>query len=383
MRVSNYFKILLTVQLKGSKMKGKNIIEYLKLYILLTLFYLIIDTNGGAKYLIIVFIISTLSVIYFKKKNRIIMLTVLLPNFFYVCYGLMLSIMSDNFSLESIKQSLFYLIPGLLAVNIYLYTKESIGGKIIAVQFWSLITIYTQGSIYTLWESGEFAESHFAFIFGIYVLLFYYQKKHFNMWIAVIFTVFANKRIVIVALLFAGIVYGILKLTKLTNKNAINYIASLTTIGSYIYVILIRDGILSEFITRYQINTQGRVNVWSNFIQNDSKTNYFGEGIGWVAEKLSLLNISSYDNLHNDILGSYVELGAVGFIIWILLHFTFMKKLKLDTIKNEKIILLVSIYVYTFIIYATDNIKIYTIYWLPLFLIIFYLSNFKQSKEIE
>ncbi len=70
------------------------------------------------------------------------------------------------------------------------------------------------------------------------------------------------------------------------------------------------------------MNSMGRLNVWEYFAQfYKFSPAYIGLGLGSVQQLLDVLNNAYFARIHNDILMYYIELGFVGFAIFIYMHF--------------------------------------------------------------
>ena len=89
-----------------------------------------------------------------------------------------------------------------------------------------------------------------------------------------------------------------------------------------------------------------------------------------------------FANLHNDLLKFYIELGFIGFLIYLASFgaaFYFVDKYfsKLQTC------FFFAIYVYTMVLFATDNVRIYMIYMIPIYSTLFAVLFLGKKKRLE
>lgn len=300
-----------------------------------------------------------------------------MPFLFYSSYGLLLSVYNGNLSYHSIKQILFYLIPGIVSILMYGLLREKTFSKIVDIQFGAICIVYMLLT-YSKQSILFFGESHLAFIFGIYTLFFLYKKKYKYFLISLIFTILANKRIALVSLIICIILIIFVKALKKSNKaRLMGLVNILTLIFIYMYIYFISNSKISELFSSFGVETQGRLDVWDIFVSKyEFNVTYIGQGIGYITENLNKLNINGFSLLHNDILAAYIELGFWGFGIWLILHQVVVNHVK-NKNYNDAYFLNI-LYIYTFINYTTDNISIYINFLLPFYMIVLLVTNKKH-----
>ena len=132
----------------------------------------------------------------------------------------------------------------------------------------------------------------------------------------------------------------------------------------YVYLYLTRSGILVAFLESFGIDMMGRNVLWS-LPNSYYELSPFWKGLGFekVTELVNMWCDQGLINrpypLHNDILRTFIELGALGFTLWSGIHYIlypiFWKK-KYDT---ETSLLYMAILAYMTVTYLTDNTAFY------------------------
>ena len=89
-----------------------------------------------------------------------------------------------------------------------------------------------------------------------------------------------------------------------------------------------------------------------------------------------------FQNLHCDYYRGYIELGFLGFGMWIISYFRSFYKLT-DEARDDNTVLVFafSAIAYTFMIYITDNVLNYLEYWLPLNLMLLDMVNSRPADK--
>ncbi|PTQ85936.1 hypothetical protein C8U37_10239 [Trichococcus patagoniensis] len=345
---------------------------------LLTIISGILSTNGFLKYLVVILISMILLL-----KNRKINITleikgILYPIVYYVLIGIMIAILSGNVSIYTFKQIAFYSVPCLFSIALYSSVSLKRFKKMTQIQFWSILIIFLIKKI-PEYNPIDLLESELAFVFGAYILYFIYLKKNFNVSIAIIALILAHKRIVIVAIVIVTFIYYIIDIFKEVNKRKVLMSVYIVFIGlAFFLIYFIKSGEFLLFVREYQINTQGRADyIYPIFNDLYSFSIFFsGRGIGYV---LNVLHVYPLKNLHNDILAMFIEIGFVGSIIYFYLYKLFFDRLYIR--KGERIArFIMLLFIYTFILYISDNVSIYISYLIPFYMII--LSS-RNNDEIS
>lgn len=132
----------------------------------------------------------------------------------------------------------------------------------------------------------------------------------------------------------------------------------------YIFLYLVRTGMLVEFLESFGIDMMGRHLLWS--LPNPYyEFSPFWKGLGF--EGVTELTGMWYDAgilnrpypLHNDILKLFIELGAPGFTLWSLLNYVFFPLYWMKRHDTQTSLLYMAILTYMSVTYLTDNTALY------------------------
>lgn len=172
----------------------------------------------------------------------------------------------------------------------------------------------------------------FAFgLMALYYLLFD-ARKGVRRWLragaSLAFFLLGLKRIGLLGLLAACVIFGILRLVppkRLRFAVLLLALGALAACAAYIWSI--SSGEFAALAARLGIDTGGRLRLWEALRGEYTLSPLFrGRGIGYVTRLISILTqggvgvfgTHSFGGLHNDILTLYIELGFCGFALWVL-----------------------------------------------------------------
>lgn len=355
----------------------KRLLELVSMLVL----YVLFDAGGAKKYAAAL-VFCGIFLFFGRKKqwSADALLCVALPPVVYVLLGSFSTLLAASAQMMTVKILMYTLVPLLLGFSMYTFYGEDME-KMIDAQFIGCVFAYA------LFDAPTFVkifrwESVFAFSFGIFALYYAYTKKWKIFVAAILFMLFAEKRIAIVAMAAALLVMGIMRIFRQSKKLAL-IIWGMVSAVSYAYIYLIYSGALDAFCWAANINTNGRVEMYSRMAQEaEFSVGYFGKGLGMVEQLLEHWNILTYVNLHNDILKFYVELGFIGFFVY-LLSFGVMFYLTEKKFGESKMSFLLVLSVYTMVMFMTDNVSIYMLYLVPLYSTFFAVLAPKRENTIE
>lgn len=352
------------------KLKKNIAVKYILELILMTILYAILDNAGGIKkYAFIMVLCVGLLILGAKKRWSVETFFCLsLPVFAYVLLGGLSALLATSAQTTTIKVMMYVMVPFAFSFFTYIYYGKDM---------MHIADMHFFGSIlaYAIFDAPYFAkifqwESIYAFVFGIFVIYYAYRKKWLFCVVAACFVYFAEKRIAILAIMITLVLMGILWLFEQNKKLVITFWGVIScAIFGYIY--LIHSGILEAFCWGANINTNGRVEMYGKMAaEAEFSLGYFGRGIGIVEKLLEYYNVSTYVNLHNDLLKFYIELGFVGLAIY-LTSYGIMFFLAGKYFGKSNTCYLFLITAYTMILFATDNTSIYMIYLIPMYVTMF------------
>jgi len=340
---------------------------------LLILLFLMIAQEGIIKY----GVLSAAIVICLLLRKKLIVsnFIILIHAAIYVVLGLILSVATGNITFDSIKQALIYLCSGLFAISFFTVYGRNKSVKLVNLQFFALCIGYLilYARYFTL-DAFGYESNIFAYIFGVYGLIYFCQKKYKMMALAIVFMLFDHKRIADCAFIFALLSIFLIKFSKKQIYHKILNIlgAVVLFIVPLVWVYLCSNEILASLFASLEINTMGRTDgtgAWGYATRfYDFSPIYIGKGIGWVLNWLNQAGIGLFSNLHNDFLVAYIELGFIFFIIWLLAFLIIPFSMRNKDLKMAN--LLIVLIGFMFINFLTDNIYIYVTFLCPFYIIL-------------
>lgn len=284
--------------------------------------------------------------------------------------------------------------------SLYLFGKKSFRLMIyaIVINFFSLIIInmylYGLDCFNQLYLSiigninaiNGFEVHDLTFAVGIICIILFltHRNKYFYLIISLIIMLFGFKRIQLLTMFICLIVYFILKLIPFKNKCKCMFSINILIITfSFIYIAMIKTGLLFQICNFLGIETMGRLTLYkwiSDYFEISPL--YFGLGMGSTFKMTELLTTWGIYALHSDILRMFVENGFIVFFMWLSYYLIYLPFF----IKKNKKINTFSIYFFTtmylFIIHFTDNTVLYFVTQYVYTLSILYLFKYENSIKL-
>ena len=128
------------------------------------------------------------------------------------------------------------------------------------------------------------------------------------------------------------------------------------------------------------LNTSGRFEAWSYYLNAGKSNRVFGLGLGAIKIIEGVDVNNSFTAAHNEYLRFFVETGAVGFLLIFISFITvFYKLLKNNILKNKKFLLMALIVAFV-VFSATDNTISAVQFWVPF---CWYLGLIYEEKNEE
>lgn len=350
--------------------------------VFMTILYAMLDNVAGIKkYAVILALCMVFFVLGRKKKWSVeALFCIALPVISYVLLGSLGALVGTNSQISTVKVILYVLVPLILAFSMYVYYGKDMK---------HIVDMHFFGSIlgYALFDAPYFAkifqwESIYAFTFGIFVIYYAYQKKWVFCALAGLFVWFTEKRIAFLAVIVTLLLMGTLWLFRENKKLVFGFWGAVTGVV-YLYLYLIYSGTMSAFCWGANINTNGRVEMYER-VANEVKFSlgYLGKGLGTVENLLEHWNVSTYVNLHNDLLKFYIELGFIGLLVY-LLSYIIMFYVTEKRFGKSKMCFLFGISAYTMLLFTTDNVSIYMLYLIPMYSTLFAVMASEKQVKIE
>lgn len=250
----------------------------------------------------------------------------------------------------------------------------------------------------------KYTELHeVAYIVGLYILMNLIigkrtslKKKNALFWISVVVFVVAWKRIGIFAVAMTYLYFMLFYNSKRSNKSFFVKLTGIVgTIICLIYVSLIVSGEFVTLLKSFGIDMMGRDIIYTYFRQFTTFfPTFIGKGVGFVGRQFDyttsadLYNMVSIRALHNDFFKMYIEIGFIGFIVWLIWWLIKLPQIIQKRYGVKKAFICLLFVLFSFILYTTDNTESYINFQMELSAIITYISCFyvdqsTKSKEVE
>ena len=361
------------------RLKDIRSIKYFIELAIMLLLYVLFDQGGMIKYPVSLILCMIFLWIGRKKAWSLeIIICTAVPTVAYLLLGCFSAMLCAGSQMTTEKVLMYLLIPFVLAFSMYVfYGKEM--KHIIFIQLAGCVLAYAVFDAPTFIKIFRW-ESVFAFSFGLFALYYFYKKQWGTFVVSLLFLFFAEKRIAILAI-FAGVLILLLLRFFRSSKKLAALIWAGVVASVYGYLYLIYSGIMDAFCWGANINTNGRVEMYSRMAgEFEFSPLFFGKGLGIVENLLNFWKVERFANLHNDLLKFYIELGFLGLFIYLATYFVMFYMAEKFT-SAAKMSCLVAISVYTMILFATDNVSIYSLYLFPLYSIMFAVLAEEEDRK--
>lgn len=362
------------------KLRVYKIAEYIFELLLMIGLFALCDKTGMQKYaLSLVFCLSLFILGRKRKWSVYALLCAALPMLVYLFMGITGALFHANFYESTLKVLMFWFVPFFVAFSLYVYYGKKME-RIVDLQFLSSCVMFFRPKVFEILIAMHF-ESIYAFTFGLFSIYYVYKKRWGFCMASLVLMYIADKRITILGVVVALAVMGLMWIFRNNWKLAL-FIWGIVSVVVNLYIYLIYSGTLDYFCRGIGINTNGRLKMYGRVTEwFGGKFLWFGEGLGVIEMLLNHWNISTFSNLHNDLLKFYIELGMVGLVLFLAsygISFVIAGK----HIGKSQMSFLLAASVYTMILFATDNVSIYIVYLIPLNSIYFAIFAAKEKETI-
>lgn len=360
------------------RIKNGDLQEYVELLIV----FFVLATGGSFKY---AFFAVWLVIHVFTGGNkwRISTLYILLPSVSWVVIGITMTAYG-GLTAHALKEAVFALLPPLGVFVLWNKWGDERFGCLCNKVFFVMLCVFLATQL-PHFSATDLMESQYAYIFGAYVIYYFYKKDISHTFIAGIALIFAHKRSVMGAVVVGIVFLFFFSRKRVGCKRAIQiltFIGILTVVVLLTWIFFCKTDLISVVLRKFGIRDMGRLKAWQRFIPLYSfSITQPGFGLGSVVTLLDQWQIPGFDRLHNDILVLYYQLGAVGFIVHIYSYFYMIKKfVKRNMINYRKAIMLCSFLVYSFVNFLVGNNSIYINYTFPLYILMVHCITEKDTK---
>lgn len=213
-------------------------------------------------------------------------------------------------------------------------------------------------------------ETH-AFTFTVGYLFIYYScikqkgtesssRARFAM--SLVMMLFGFKRILLLAVVLVVLFTLVIDRLPARQQRLLSLIVFVAIFGvSWFYVVAVKTGLFDTLVASFGIDTMGRVFYYDAILQNAPLDPTF-LGFGYNAVSGMLSTTYSYlkvGGLHSDILKMYVELGAIGFTVWMGYYLFLLPYLIEKYYGTQAHRLMAILTVFSFVLFFTDNTDTY------------------------
>lgn len=354
-------------------------VRWLLEFILFIILYRSFEIAGVKKYAVAILFCFAFLFLGRKKRWPGEVLCVAIPAATYMVVGSIMGMFHGTYQFDTVKILLYGILSFMLALSMYAYYGKDMR-RIADVQFFSCCAVYLSLTIVYMVTRFSRVESTFAFVFGIFVIYYAYQKRWKLFALSIIFMYLADKRIVLLGVVVSLLIMGVLWLFE-HNQKLVYAVWAITSGLVCLYLYLIYSGTMEAFCWGANINTNGRVEMYGR-MANEFSVRFLGEGLGVVENLLACWNIKVFANLHNDLLKFHIELGFLGLLLY-LLSYAVMFYAAGKKFEKSKVCFLLGIAVYSMVLYATDNVSIYVMYLLPMYSVFFAVLSSDEKIQLE
>lgn len=348
-------------------------------FVLIIILYRSFEIAGIKKYAVAIVFCLAFLFLARKKKWPAEVLCVAIPAAAYMVVGSIMGMFHGTYQFDTVKILLYGMLSFMLALSMYAYYGKDMK-RIADVQFFSCCVVYLSLTLEYMVTRFSRVESTFAFVFGLFIIYYAYQKRWKLFALSIIFMYLADKRIVLLGVVVSLFIMGILWLFE-HNRKLVYAVWSVASVLVFLYLYLIYSGIMEAFCWGANINTNGRVEMYGR-MANEFSVRFLGEGLGVVEKQLACWNIATFANLHNDLLKFHIELGFLGLFVY-LVSYGIMFYLAGKRFGKTKMCFLLCISIYSMLLYATDNVSIYVMYLLPMYSVFFAVLSSDEKIQLE
>ena len=300
------------------------------------------------------YLLFPVSIFYLMQHGRFnrYNLTLVLPFVILLVYSVLFLVVRPDVRVREAYFILCYISPFLVFVRDVRYDDVLYSFKLL-LMFFLLSLFFKKQQELNIANSKAILEGTDSFIFGMFYIFFFYNKKYLYALVSIVLVVLTLKRIVLGACVILTFLIYFESFLAYNKKKVVLFFTSFTAIYiSYLFadkqlnqLVYTYTGQSIDFITmgRYEIQVAA-YDFWS---KSGLSSLVFGKGIGSSSIFVSNFTLGRIPLLHNDWAKLVFEFGLFGGIlfIWFFAN-SFFHKLSLSLFLSLSFI--------------TDNILIYT-----------------------
>lgn len=325
-------------------------------------------------------------------------------------WSILIVLFTHSTSLEIVVTTgLYWIIPIFLSFILYIELKSKAVDliyKVILLNYTCVIirTAQVNGIGYFfnidnyINNYGSMLEVHSVGLsIGLFLIYYYFlynkynKKLNWTFWVGIIYMLMCGKRIALIAFIIIVLVCRFVNSNKiLLEKKRIRLYSIVLIIIAFLYLIMVKSGAFQAICIALNINPMSRFTTWDLLANQYSLSLlYLGKGIGFSMNYLNNYIISGGSNywqiagdVHNDILKTYIDIGCIPFIAYILWFIigNINFYIKRNQIQTAYMLFLLTFY--SVILMFTDNVMRYSLFLMALFLIPVVINDIEKRHKI-
>lgn len=246
-------------------------------------------------------------------------------------------------------------------------------------------TLQVFGIVFGLSDSNAASKlletNEYTFALGLLLIYYvFFRKKEgvkigFRIVCLSILLIVGGKRIAFGGIVAAGLFAFIVR-KKGLRRGSLVTLGLLGVVISMLYIAMCYSGEAMLLLASKGIDVMGRDVIYNYFTsRTEFAYNFMGWGLSGVSKVIENLtktdvgNMASVRGLHNDLLKIYIELGFCGGLLWFLYHLVYFPRKLFINFGKKDATLYMSLILYAFITYLTDNTENYFVFQVVLWLI--------------
>ena len=263
------------------------------------------------------------------------------------------------FGRKAVDYTLYSLSAFFMIAIVFAYSKTGLSEAISSIRF----MIASRGEADSFMKYLELHDAMFAFgILAIYYIIVDRNALKATMCLGPFLIGF--KRIAFLAIA-AALVYGLASRRMRFSTKANLVVGFLILICSFVYLFAVRTGGFSAATSSVGVDDMGRTELYSIVSDEYELAPWFlGHGFEYItqfmagSDSVGRLNMAKIGAIHNSYLTIFIEFGFWGYLLWMwywLLHHVYWT----DRFGSEAVSFQMTVLVYLFITYMTDNTSFY------------------------
>lgn len=340
-----------------------------------------------------------------KEKNLILMCTI--PQLIVYLYTIIICILRGNInnvnSTYVFTRASGFFLYALIAIAVAIVANKVERKDVISVLYTGFLINYSICIILSLFQNGllntlknifnysvtsvgNILEAHEVGLtmplFLFYFLMSNVKYRNIKIISCILVVFMTQKRIVYGTVILVLAFYFVTR--KVRKKKKILIITTMCLfVVCYLWIYVIRSGLLWEFLSKHWINMMSRQYIWKGLESTYYFSPFFmGNGSGYTARWLAKNTFNIIPSastivgaIHNDVLRMYIEYGFIGFGLYLYNFFILNTKriYRWFSVREGMLYLLLTLI--QVLLWTTDNVSTYFNFQIVFYAIVFGFSN--------